>query len=47
MSKPTLCPVCSCPIQLLADGYDGKTKGTILDAIRRHAEVVHPDQVPE
>lgn len=44
---PALCSVCGCPIQLLSDGYQGKTKGTIVDALRRHSEVVHPERMPE
>jgi hypothetical protein len=40
---PALCPVCSCPIQLLAAGNDGETEGTIEDALARHASVVHPE----
>lgn len=47
MSSPTLCPVCSCPIQCLCDFPTGLPVGTIADAVRKHAEVVHPDQVPE
>jgi len=43
MTYPELCPLCRCPIQLLADGNQGKTRGTIHDAMARHYEVVHPD----
>lgn len=37
------CPKCGCPLQKLADGYGGKVKGTLEDALDRHCEVVHPD----
>lgn len=40
---PALCPVCGCPIQLLAADNQGHTVGTIEDALRRHSEVVHPE----
>lgn len=40
---PKLCPVCSCPIQLLAADNQGNTVGTIEDALHRHSEVVHPE----
>lgn len=43
---PALCSVCGCPIQLLASGVQGQTKGTIVDALNRHADVVHPEQRP-
>lgn len=41
MTYPQLCPECSCPIQLLADGKSGETKGTIHDAMEAHYAVVH------
>lgn len=40
---PAFCNICGCPIQLLADGNSGKTKGTIEDALQAHASVVHPN----
>lgn len=42
MTYPELCPICSCPIQLLAEGNKGETKGTIHDAMEAHYRVVHP-----
>lgn len=49
MSKqfPYLCPLCSCPIQLLADGRQGGTRGTIEDAMEAHRLVVHKDEPEE
>lgn len=47
MTSPTLCPVCSCPIQRLSADNQGTPTGTIQDALDRHSEVVHPDQRPE
>lgn len=44
MTYPALCPLCSCPIQLLADGYQGKTRGTIEDAMEAHNAVVHKNE---
>lgn len=46
MSRPYLCPICSCPLQLLMADSQGNTKGTMQDALDRHSEVVHPDQRP-
>lgn len=44
---PFLCPDCSCPLQLLADGYDGSTQGTIEDALEAHRAVCHRPEDPE
>lgn len=41
---PALCPLCSCPIQLLFDVEKGKPKGTIKDALEAHRRVVHPNE---
>lgn len=41
--QPFLCPDCSCPLQLLADGYTGETRGTIEDALEAHRRTVHKD----
>lgn len=46
-SHISFCPTCGCPIQKLAAGNSGMTTGTLEDALKRHAEVVHPDQMPE
>ena len=42
MPYPEMCPICGCPIQLLASGSNGETQGTIHDAMARHYAVVHP-----
>ena len=39
------CPECGCPIQKLADGHWGQTKGTLEDALAKHYEIVHPELV--
>lgn len=44
--KPYLCPICSCPLQLLADGYQGETRGTMQDALDAHCRIVHPNEEP-
>lgn len=40
---PYLCVFFGCPLQLLADGNYGLTKGSIEDAIEAHCRVCHPE----
>jgi hypothetical protein len=42
MTYPELCPLCSCPIQLLC--VDGEPAGTIEDAMDAHILCCHKDQ---
>jgi hypothetical protein len=45
MTYPELCPICSCPIQLLCSKEDGRTPiGDIQDALDAHCAVVHPGE---
>lgn len=43
MTYPQLCPICSCPIQLLCASDGNGPVGTIEDAMEAHRERIHPD----